>query len=185
VSPPGAPASLVVTATLDDAAFDWFDGLRRAHFPPGRNRVPAHLTLFHALPGEQEAAIAEILKASCAGAAPMTGQVRGPWSLGRGVAYRIECPALVGLRAELAASFGSWLTAQDRAPFRPHITVQNKADPDIARALLDDLQQSFEPFELAVEGLSVWAYLGGPWAPVARLPFLGSDPISPDPPRPG
>lgn len=165
----------VVTAALDDGAFAWFDDLRRAHFPPGRNQVPAHLTLFHALPGGEEAAIGEALKAAAAPRAPMRLEVRGPWFLGRGVAYRIGSAELEELRAELAAAFSPWLTAPDRAPFRPHITIQNKAQPAAARSLLEDLQQSFEPFDIVAEGLLVWRYLGGPWARVARLPF-GAEP---------
>jgi 2'-5' RNA ligase len=166
-----AAAPIIVTAALDEGGFDWFEDLRRAHFPPGRNRVPAHLTLFHKLPGREEARIGETLKAVCARTPPLRLQVRGPWSLGRGVAYRIHAPELVELRAELAAAFAAWLTPQDRAPYRPHITVQNKAEPDEARALLEQLQHAHEPFDIAAEGLLVWAYLGGPWAPIARVPF--------------
>ena len=44
---------LVLTAALDDETFDWLDGLRRRHFPPERNHLAAHLTLFHALPVDQ------------------------------------------------------------------------------------------------------------------------------------
>ncbi|HEY8618441.1 2'-5' RNA ligase family protein [Phenylobacterium sp.] len=161
----------IVTAALEESAFDWFDALRREHFPAGRNVVPAHLTLFHALPGDREAEVGAVLKAACARAAPMEAAVRGPWWLGRGVAYRLSSPALEALRAELAQAFEPWLTAQDRAAWRPHITVQNKAEPQVARALLEELQHAFEPFAFVVEGLLVWRYLGGPWAPVARLPF--------------
>jgi 2'-5' RNA ligase len=165
------PPPLIVTAALDEAAFAWFDDLRRAHFPAGRNLVPAHLTLFHALPGDHEAAAGEILKAACRSAAPMALQVRGPWSLGRGVAYRIAAPELEALRADLAERMSAWLARQDRAPWRPHVTIQNKAEPAEARALLNDLQHAFEPFDAVAEGLLVWRYLGGPWEPVARLPF--------------
>lgn len=149
----------------------WFEDLRQQHFPPARNHVPAHLTLFHALPGEQEAEIGETLKAACRQAPPLRLEVRGPWSLGRGVAYRIASPGLERLRADLAAAFDPWLTRQDRAPFRAHVTIQNKVDPETARALLADLQFQFEPFEIVATGLQVWRYLGGPWAHVAELPF--------------
>jgi len=168
------PPPLIVTAALDEGAFAWFDDLRRTHFPKGRNQVPAHLTLFHALPGAEEPAVIDGLKAAAGRRTPLRLEVRGPWFLGRGVAYRIASTELAALRAELATAFSPWLTPQDRAPFRPHITIQNKADPDRARALLDELQQAFEPFEIWAEGLEVWRYLGGPWAPVARLPFGGS-----------
>ena len=162
---------LIVTAALDEDAFAWFQDLRQAHFPAHRNRVPAHLTLFHALPGENEALIAQTLSAACRSRAPMRLDVRGPWSIGRGVAYRLASPELEQLRNELAGAFAPWLKPQDRAPFRPHITIQNKVEPSEARLLLERQQQAFEPFDIQAEGLLEWRYLGGPWEAVARLPF--------------
>jgi hypothetical protein len=53
------------------------------------------------------------------------------------------------------------------------VTVQNKAPPEEARALLERLQLEFEPFDLLGEGVLVWRYLGGPWEPVGRVPFSG------------
>ena len=162
---------LIVTAALDDGAFDWFEDLRQAHFPPHRNQVPAHLTLFHALPGEHEETVAQTLKAACHVRRSLQLDVRGPWSLGRGVAYRLSSPDLERLRAELATGFSAWLTRQDQASFRPHITVQNKAEPEEARQLLEHLQMEFEPFSIFAEGLFLWRYLGGPWALVDRFEF--------------
>ena len=162
---------LIITAALEEAAFDWFEDLRQAHYPPHRNQVPAHLTLFHALPGAEEAFVGETLKAACRAARPIPLSVRGPWSLGRGVAYRVEAPELKALRANLAQAFKPWLVRQDQAPFQPHITIQNKADPAAAKQLLETLQFDFEPFDFVAEGLLVWRYLDGPWQPVARLPF--------------
>jgi 2'-5' RNA ligase len=167
------PRPLIVTAALDESAYDWFQDLRRAWYPAECNQVPAHLTLFHALPGKAETEVASVLKQACARTAPLRLDVRGLWSLGRGVAYRIESDTLVRLRTELAARFEPWLVAQDRAPFRPHITVQNKADPEEARRLLEQLAAEFEPFDILAEGLLVWRYRGGPWETVARLPFGG------------
>lgn len=167
------PRPLIVTAALDEAAQDWFQDLRRAWYPAERNQVPAHLTLFHALPGKAETEIAAVLNEACARTAPLRLDVRGPWSLGSGVAYRVESESLVRLRAELAARLEPWLVAQDRTPFRPHVTIQNKADPDAARRLLEQLEAEFEPFDVLAEGLLVWRYRGGPWEAVARLPFGG------------
>ena len=48
---------LILTLVLDAASQAFFDRLRRQHFPPERNVLDAHLTLFHALDGEQEQAI--------------------------------------------------------------------------------------------------------------------------------
>lgn len=162
---------LVVTAELDEGAFDWFEDLRRAHYPADRNQTPAHLTLFHSLPGREEVAVAEALRAACRGRGPAAVEVRGPWSLGRGVAYRVASPELEALRADLAETFDPWLRGLDRAPWRPHITVQNKADPQEARRLLERLQLEFEPFGIEATGLLVWRWLGGPWGFAGRVGF--------------
>jgi 2'-5' RNA ligase len=170
------PPPLIVTAALDEGAWAWFEDLRQAHFPRHRNQVPAHLTLFHALPGEHEDAVVQTLKTACRGLGPMALDVRGPWSLGRGVAYRLASADLEQLRRDLADAFSPWLTRQDQAPFRPHITVQNKVEPIEARELLEQLQMEFEPFSLLAEGLQLWRYLGGPWARVERLEFGAPEP---------
>ena len=162
---------LIVTAALDEGAFAWFEDLRQSHFPRHRNKVPAHLTLFHALPGENEREVVQTLKAACLSRRPLPVNVVGPWSLGRGVAYRLASPELESLRRELAEAFSPWLTRQDQASYRPHITVQNKAEPAEARELLEHLQLEFEPFEIFAEGLLLWRYLGGPWALVDRFAF--------------
>ena len=44
-------APLILTALLEPDAAARFEAMRRAYFPPARNKTPAHLTLFHALPG--------------------------------------------------------------------------------------------------------------------------------------
>ena len=166
-------APLILTLGLDEASFEWFDDLRRRWFPPGRNQVPAHLTLFHNLPGAELDAVRETARAMCAATAPMSLQVGGPHSLGRGVAYRLHSPELLAFRAVLADAFDPWLTPQDRQAFRPHVTVQNKAEPAEARAALEQLQAEFEPFEVVGEGLWIWRYLGGPWEAADRIAFTG------------
>ncbi|MGV3577423.1 2'-5' RNA ligase family protein [Brevundimonas sp.] len=164
-------APLIVTLALEDSAFDCFQDLRESHFPPHRNQVPAHLTLFHALPAEHEGEVRQALEAACKVRHPMRLDVRGPWSLGRGVAYRLASPDLERLRADSAQAFSAWLRPQDRAPFRPHITIQNKVEPDEARRLLETLQHGFEPFDIEARGLLLWRYLGGPWELVERFNF--------------
>lgn len=137
----GPAAPLIVTAVLDAAAQERFDALRRTHFPPERNHLAAHVTLFHALPGEQEAAVRRDLAEVAAGA-PYEVEVVGVRLLGRGVAYDLRSPALSAARAELARRWAPWLTRQDAQGFRPHVTVQNKVEPDVARRLHADLVRS-------------------------------------------
>ena len=63
------------------------------------------------------------------------------------------------------------LTPQDQAGWRPHVTVQNKVRPDVARALLRTLEGDFTPRRLALAGLAAWWYRGGPWEPLSRHMF--------------
>ena len=97
--------------------------------------------------------------------------VTGVRLLGRGVAYRLASPELTELRGRLAAGWEPWLTRQDRHRHAPHVTVQNKVDPEVARRLHADLAATFEPERVPATGLGLWRYLGGPWEPLARYPF--------------
>ena len=155
-------APLILTLTLDAASQAFFDEQRRRYFPPKINYLSAHLTLFHALPGAEEAAIAADL-AAVAQAAPLPLRVTGVKFMGRGVMYALDNPDLPALHRGLQRRWQPWLTAQDGQGLRPHITVQNKVDPAVARALLAELSAGFEPFEALGTGLALWAYRGGPW----------------------
>jgi len=165
------PAPLILTVALDAGALAFFDARRRRHFPPERNLIPAHLTLFHALPGAEVATILRDLEEAAGRRPPLSLAVAGLRSLGRGVAYRIESPDLAELRRDLAARWLAWLTPQDRQPHQPHVTVQNKVDPSVARATLAELAAAFAPFTATGRGLDLWRYRGGPWEAVAQVAF--------------
>ena len=92
-------------------------------------------------------------------------------NLGGGVAYRIRSPELETIREELADAFHGLLSAQDSAGWRPHVTIQNKVAPKVAKALYNQLQAAFETRTLTLAGLALHEYLGGPWAPIGRWPF--------------
>lgn len=161
---------LILTALLDDAAQARFDRLRRAHFPAEHNHLAAHVTLFHALPADQREAIDGALR-ECLPHAPVPVTVIGVRSLGRGVAFVLGSPDLAALRAELAWRWQPWLSPQDRTTRDLHVTVQNRVQPAQARTLHAALSAGFVPETVPAIGLSLWRYLGGPWAPVARYPF--------------
>jgi 2'-5' RNA ligase len=161
---------LVVTLQMERPARERFDAERRALFPPGRTHVGAHITLFHALPGEHRAAVASALAAE-QGQKVLAVAVTGVRSLGRGAAYTLESPELSRLRDRLATAWEPWLTPQDRRPFRPHVTVQNKVDAATARATVLALTAAFTPHALRGIGLELWRYVGGPWELVERFPF--------------
>lgn len=169
----GIPAPLIVTAALAPADQRSFDALRTAHFPPERNYLRAHLTLFHHLLPSRTDELLRLLKTMAADYPPPRAVVSAIYSLGRGVAYRVESPELLAMRARVAEWFAPDLTPQDKAVPRLHITVQNKVEPAAARTLLHELQQDFAPRPLGITGFAVHHYRGGPWEPLAHIAFRG------------
>jgi 2'-5' RNA ligase len=165
---------LVLTATLPLPEQAWLDAWRRAYFPPERNHLAAHLTLFHALPGAEERSIAATLEARTARTPPSPARAERLRFLGRGVAVEIDAPELVALRSDLAAEWAGWLTHQDQQPLRPHVTVCNKVTPERARAVEHELTSRLQPRAFTVPGLALFAYDGGPWLPLRTFPFRGS-----------
>ena len=165
----GAP--IIVSALFAPADFAYLDGLRRQYFPPERNVIAAHLTMFHHLSPELAAELKLRLVAETRGVPPPRARIAGLINLGRGVAFRIESPELEAVRARLAEAFATMLTPQDRVGWRPHVTIQNKVLPAQAKALLTSLNAGFSPRPLAIAGLASWWYRGGPWEPLSRDMF--------------
>lgn len=159
----------LLTLALDRESQGHFEQLRQQYFPPERNLIPAHLTLFHTLP--REAWVGDALREAAAERSEFRMAVAGVRSLGRGVAYTLQSQELGRLHRQLVERFAGVLTPQDRQPFRPHIVVQNKVTPERARQLLRELETSFAPWEVRAVGLDLWHYLGGPWELAERFEF--------------
>jgi len=170
VSLPADERPLVLTLQLDGDAQGRFDRERAALFPAGRTQVGAHLTLFHALPaGLRDEAVAILEEAARREPLPLV--VTGLLHLGRGVAYALQSSELLTLHAAWQARWWDHLSRQDRQPLRPHVTVQNKVPPEMARGTLARLRADFVPFEVTGEALLLWRYDGGPWAHERRFDF--------------
>lgn len=162
--------ALIVTAEITPADFSWLEKLRRAHYPAERNQLPAHLTMLHALPPSAESELRGRLPELVRQSAP-AATLAGLMDLGGGVAFRVVSPGLDRIRDELAHDLHGLLGAQDSGGWRPHITIQNKVSPKVARALKEQLERSFAPRPLVVAGLGLHRYLGGPWERIAAYPF--------------
>jgi hypothetical protein len=104
---------------------------------------------------------------------PPSASIEGLMDLGGGVALRIVSTDLDRIRRELAEDFRGLLSAQDSGGWRPHVTIQNKVPPRVARALLARLEAEFRPGPLAITALGLHRYLGGPWEGVATYAFRG------------
>lgn len=164
-------APIIVTATFGDGDFALLNGLRQQHFPPALNRVPAHLTLFHHLPPSEGRSIAERLKSETRGVPAPSARLAAVRHLGRGVAFDVESPALQDIRWRLADAFADVLIPQDRAAWRPHVTIQNKVEPEVARDLAEKLKRDFRPRPVRLSGLASWLYRDGLWEALGRYPF--------------
>lgn len=166
-------APVIITAQMGKGDQAHFNALRQQHFPPQRNFLDAHITLFHHLPPMHLSEIKARLAALARESAPPPAILSEVMMLGRGVAYRIDCPELLAMRDELVEGFTGLLTPQDQARPRLHITVQNKVEPREAKALHALLSAGFQPRQLPITGLSAFYYRGGPWEPIQSWSFSG------------
>lgn len=154
---------LILTLKLDAASEEFFNRLRQKHFPPERNFLAAHLTLFHHLPGTELEKIREDLRRFCAARQQFSLGFPRWRLLGRGVAASVESDELIELKTGFNRLWNDWLNAQDRQKFQPHITVQNKVAPEEAKRLYDDLVTQELRASGEASGLSLWHYLGARW----------------------
>jgi 2'-5' RNA ligase len=154
---------LIVTAKMDADSFEFLNALRRQHFPPERNHLSAHITLFHNLPGEFLDEIEDYLKITASRQYEFKLQFTSLKFIGRGSVVEIDSPPLVSLRNKLANQWNDWLTPQDRQKSTPHVTIQNKVAPEEARNLYEQLQESWQPRTGMATALQLWHYKGGPW----------------------
>jgi len=168
-----AHAPLIITAEMPLDLYAWTTQLRTEHFPPERNYLKAHVTLFHALPPFCREEASEALARLAAHLAPVPARLDRIMNLGRGTALRIESPAMLVLREDLAAQFHGLLNKQDMQEPRLHVTVQNKVAPAEAKALQAQLALSFAPRDFAFRGLELHSYCGGPWTFEKRWRFRG------------
>jgi len=164
--------ALIITAELASGDFAWLDRLRRANYPADRNQLPAHLTMFHALPPSAEGEARRSLSRFASRPRP-SASIEGLMDLGGGVAFRVVSPELDAIRSQLAADFHGLLSAQDRGGWRPHVTIQNKVSVREGRTLFAALEREFRPQPLAISGLGLHRYLDGPWERLATYPFRG------------
>ena len=167
----GAEAPLILTAELPPDLHRRFTELRTAHFPPERNYLEAHVTLFHAIPAQCEDELRRYLARLAGEVPPIAGRVDGLMSLGGGTAIKLSSPDLLALRDEIADHLRGLLTQQDQHRPRLHVTIQNKVTSKVAKALQAELEGQIEPRAFTFPGLALHAYRGGPWEFLRRFAF--------------
>ena len=170
---PKSDAPLILTALLPKDMHSWATGLRTAHFPPERNYLEAHVTLFHALPNMLEGEVRTLLTRLTRDTAPIAARLEGLMSLGGGTALKLVSRDMLDLREHIADYFHGSLTGQDQHAPRLHVTIQNKVKSDEAKALQAELAPMIEPRDFAFRGLALFYYRGGPWEHIRDFGFRG------------
>ncbi len=166
-------APLILTAQLPPDLHRWATNLRTEHFPPERNYLEAHVTLFHALPPMCEAELRRVLAQLVRDTSPVRARLEGLMSLGGGTALKLSSPEMLSLRDEIAGRFHGMLTGQDQHRPRLHVTIQNKVSAKEAKALQTALTDTVEPRDFAFVGLALYRYRGGPWEFARDFAFRG------------
>jgi 2'-5' RNA ligase len=175
-------APYLVTLGFDPSTFERLDGLRRRYFPPALNQVPAHVSLFHHLPGDEGDAIDRALLQASRSSNPIPLAFPIVKRTGRGLMLPADAPGLAAIHASLARAFARWLTPQDRQPFQPHVTIMNKADRPAVEAAFADLMFNWSGSSGKGDRLILWRYLGGPWEEVESYALMVGAGSKIDPP---
>jgi hypothetical protein len=172
VSATGVP--LLIVAELPSDVHAWADALRRAHYPPERNRLGAHVTLFHGLPPSAHEEVVRLLR-DLARLSPPSARITGIMDLERGTAFAIESPEMVAIHADMAERLHGLVQQKDTHPLRLHITVQNKVAPAEARALQAALAATMTPRTFRFRGFGLYGWTGDLWRQSRVFAFRGGN----------
>ncbi|KAG7575307.1 hypothetical protein FFLO_00471 [Filobasidium floriforme] len=198
---PGAPIPrnpLILTLTLDKASHAFLTNLRSKYFPPSRNFLSAHVTLFHAIPPHRINELNQHLNHICATTGGWDVFIGEPKAMGkRGVLVNVrERPSATveNIHHELLTSLNRGvksnddrLTDQDARPLgKPHVTILNKAkDEEQVDKCLQEVLKVFEEMKQPGQkngqqvgraiGFELWEYMGGPWKPLKAYWLKGEE----------
>lgn len=170
---PRSHAPFIVTAELPGEVFALANGLRQTHFPPERNNLAAHVTLFHSLAPSLREELPRELARLAGEYAPPEAEIDGLMDLGSGTALFIRSNAMQNIRGELADLFFAMLTAQDRGTKKLHITIQNKVDRAAAKGLQAELGETILPRRFTFTGLVLHIYRDPHWESLGVWKFRG------------
>jgi len=164
----------VLTLRTSDEIAQQMQWLRQRWFPADRLKVPAHVTLFHALPGSRLPQVEEQIM-------ELTQQTP-QFEISSGRVQRMRKGVLVNLRdgdAEvrylfdtLRDNFYEWLIEQDKS-CKAHWTIQNKEeDQDRVDEAYWDTYRTGSCLGWAT-GLVLWNYNDGHWVKEKEFEFQG------------
>ena len=145
--------------------------LRNQYFPPHLNKLSAHIALFRALPGSQLSTIVPDILIATAHQRSFSIVTGKPFLMGHGVGIHAYAPPAEGIYKELKVSWERWLSKQDQS-FKPHYTVQNKVEKNVAIETLTEVEK-IGTMKGLVDGLTLWRYEKGYWKHEREFLFQG------------
>lgn len=159
----------VLTFLTDSKHHKTMTQWRKDYFPARLNRLDAHLTLFHALPGSKlDDAIIPTLEATANSTEQFHVLAATPFKLKHGIA--IGVPKTAGgttardVHAKLKNEWQPFLSDQDAGGFAAHYTIMNKVDnPKEVDSAFAEVEQNFKACPGTIEGLSLWRYDRSRW----------------------
>ncbi|MES2745323.1 MAG: 2'-5' RNA ligase family protein [Bdellovibrionota bacterium] len=154
---------LILTFKLDELSQERLNLWRQMHFPKERNYLKAHLTIYHQLPGQEILSIRHRLADFAALRAPIPIHFDRLMSRQGFVGVGVTSDEMLAYKTDLNTLFLPNLRAQDKEPYRPHVTVTNKGSPRDGEAVLRILEEEFRPWSGTILGLELYHYRGGPW----------------------
>lgn len=158
----------ILTLSLNPELQNELNLWRARYFPPERNFLDAHVTLFHALPEIEWARFNADVEQVTRKTPRFKVRVAEPYSLGRGVGVKVEAKDIGVIHQRLQNLWQDFLRPQDLQKRRAHCTLQNKVEPAHARASRAEIGAAWTNLEGEARALDLWEYLNGPWRFCAR-----------------
>jgi len=159
----------VLTFLTDQKHHQTMTELRKRYFPPRLNKLDAHLTMFHALPGSKlEEAVIPTLEQTAGSTEQFHVLAATPFKLRKGIAIGVPKGAggdtARSVHAQLKRDWQPFLSDQDAGGFAAHYTIMNKVDDEkeVNRAF-DQVEGSFRACGGTIEGVTLWRYDRGHW----------------------
>lgn len=153
--PPRGP--LVITLTLDKQTQHFLTSLRSKYFPPHKNYLHAHVTLFHAIPPHRYEEISTEIQSICSKTSPWqvyVGDAKKMGNRGVMVSVRDQRRSIEWIHRRLLRFLEKGikedkdkLTEQDKKHWGKvaHVTILNKAEEvDEVEKCLEEVTELFE-----------------------------------------
>ncbi|KAI5196745.1 hypothetical protein E4T38_08334 [Aureobasidium subglaciale] len=162
-------AVYVLTLLTDAKHHRTLTETRKKYFPPRLNRLEAHITLFHALPGSLlEEKIKPTLREVSSNTTQFHLLAATPFRLNKGIA--IGLPKSSGgddarqVHQQLKFAWEDFLSRQDAGGFAAHYTIMNKVDDEKeVQKAFEQVQEEWKGCHGTVLGLSLFKYDRGNW----------------------